>query len=169
MSNIANLKPLSKIALVRQTKLKIKPLLKSLLLILTTHLGKNSFCFPSIDTLMIEMEIGGRRHLIKYLNELEKLGLIKRSKKDKRANKYWVNLELIFNINKGMVPPWEPVPTRELNQFPLDENQFPSEHYQFPQGNSKALKALNENKGESFITPEQAKEEIRRICKFKKK
>ena len=65
------------------------------------------------------MEIGGRRHLIKYLDQLEKLTLIKKIPKDKRSNQYSINFDLIHEIQQGMVPPWELVPLGEPNQVPL--------------------------------------------------
>lgn len=166
MPILSKLKPFDKVSIARKCPGLSIPQ-KLTLLVIASRLGKNEFCYLSLDTLQIEYSIGGRRHLVKYLKQLSDIGLLLIISPGDgfNCNRYGINFEMIIN---------NAVPTGELRQFPLSTKQFPFGGRQFPRGNSnRTHKDLKEIKRESLVDnfekAKQARSEYRQKLGLKKR
>lgn len=174
MPILSKLKPFDKVSIARKCPGLSIPQ-KLTLLVIASRLGKNEFCYLSLDTLQIECSIGGRRHLVKYLKQLSDIGLLLIIPPGDgfSCNRYGINFELIINKTDEMIIN-KAVPTGELRQFPLSKKQFPFGGRQFPRGNSnRTHKDLKEIKRESLVDnfekAKQARSEYRQKLGLKKR
>lgn len=100
---------MDKIALIRGTKLKIKPVFKLILIIIASHMGKKHRAMISTRRLMNECDISSSRAIDKYINKLCETGLLYKIPPSDgfKTNRYEIDFNLIQKISNGLLPLWE--------------------------------------------------------------
>lgn len=93
------MKPFDKILLVREVK-NLTSNQKNILSVISTHLGKNEFCFLSIDTLLDETCIKKRDCITNNIEELVNLNLITvlPPSNGYKSNRYSINFIAVRSI-----------------------------------------------------------------------
>lgn len=141
MANISKLKPFDKIEIVRRIT-GISSTQKLILLNISTHLGKNDFCFLSLRTFQKECCIINRTNFTKNLKFLIDRKIIWKLPPGNgfKSNRYGINFNLVvssgYHLGTLGIPVW----------YPQDTSVVSSQH---PKRNiNKIEKKIKE---ESFI------------------
>lgn len=162
MDNITKLTPLDKIMVVRNA-IGLNTTQKSILYSIASRLGKQNFCYPSLSTLMIDCGLSKRSALTKNLDILVNLRILLRINPSNgfKSNRYGIDFKVLVTYGH------QASDFRSLVQSPTVTTLVTVGH---PKRNRKEkLKEIKEEPSAITSKAEEAKAEIRRICRIKKK
>lgn len=158
MPILSKLTPLDKIIIIRKCK-NLSPTQKAILYSIVSRLGKKEFCYPGLSTLMEDSGLKSRTSLIENLTVLEqaKILWIIPPGDGFKSNRYGIDFNLL--VRDAYQTSTLNVPVQYARRTRLVRDTY-------SKGNIK--QNLNEIKKETSEIAENARAEIRRVCKIKR-